>query len=316
MNQKILTEQEGLAMMDLANKEYELNRTNAMYDLWRNQSLGNEAAAAALDAFAGNASNALTGIITGSMNASEALRSIGNTVLNSLVNTFVQAGIEQAKAAWFGAGQQNAAIATTTAVQTAAVGTQTAVSTAAAATTTAAWTPAAIMASIASMGTAAKIGLAAVAVLGIGAIAGKRKSGGTVLGGSAYEVGESNLPELMQIGNKLIAMPGNNGRVFSYDEVTGAAMIPKASTGKQYMNLKNNERAISNKDIQGGSGSSITFNIINQGTPQQVTGYNESQGDDGRRIIEVVTNDILTGGTVSRAIATHHGAQRKALGNF
>ncbi|MEY0410409.1 hypothetical protein AB7V85_08755 [Providencia rettgeri] len=231
MNQKILTEQEGLAMMDLANKEYEQNRVNAMYDLWRNQSLGNEAAAAAFDSLAGNASNALTGIITQSMTAADAARSLGRTVLNSLINSYVQAGIEQAKAAWFGAGQEQAALAATTAAQTAAVGTQTAVSTAAAATTTAAWTPAAIMASIASMGTAAKIGLAAVAVLGIGAIAGKRKNGGPVGAGQMYQVGEGGKPEIF-----------------------------KASTGKQYMIPGDNGRVISNKDMQG-SGNGITLNI-------------------------------------------------------
>ncbi|NBM13647.1 tape measure protein, partial [Proteus sp. G2670] len=117
--------QRGLELMNAANTQYEQARTDAMYELWRNQSLGNEAAAAALDAFSGSASNALTGIITGSMEASDALRSIGNTVLNSLINTFVQAGIEQAKAAWFGAAAQQGAIAATTAVQTAAIGTQT-----------------------------------------------------------------------------------------------------------------------------------------------------------------------------------------------
>lgn len=231
MNQKILTEQEGLAMMDLANKEYEQNRVNAMYDLWRNQSLGNEAASAAFDSLAGNASNALTGIITQSMTAADAARSLGRTVLNSLINSYVQAGIEQAKAAWFGAGQEQAALAATTAAQTAAVGTQTAVSTAAAATTTAAWTPAAIMASIASMGTAAKIGLAAVAVLGIGAIAGKRKNGGPVGAGQMYQVGEGGKPEIF-----------------------------RASTGKQYMIPGDNGRVISNKDMQG-SGNGITLNI-------------------------------------------------------
>ncbi|WP_272693970.1 hypothetical protein [Providencia sp. PROV036] len=231
MNQKILTEQEGLAMMDLANKEYEQNRVNAMYDLWRNQSLGNEAAAAAFDSLAGNASNALTGIITQSMTAADAARSLGRTVLNSLINSYVQAGIEQAKAAWFGAGQEQAALAATTAAQTAAVGTQTAVSTAAAATTTAAWTPAAIMASIASMGTAAKIGMAAVAVLGIGTIAGKRKNGGPVGAGQMYQVGEGGKPE-----------------------------IYRASSGKQYMIPGDNGRVISNKDMQG-SGNGITLNI-------------------------------------------------------
>jgi len=316
MNQKILTEQEGLAMMDLANKEYEQNRVNAMYDLWRNQSLGNEAAAAAFDSLAGNASNALTGIITQSMTAADAARSLGRTVLNSLINSYVQAGIEQAKAAWFGAGQEQAALAATTAAQTAAVGTQTAVSTAAAATTTAAWTPAAIMASIASMGTAAKIGMAAVAVLGIGAIAGKRKNGGNVKGGAAYEVGEENLPELMQIGNKLIAIPGNNGRVFSYDDVTGSAVIPKASTGRQYINSSDNNRLASNKGMQGKDcNSGFTVIINNTGNPMQVTDQREFTAQDGRKFIELWCDNFAQGLETRRVVNQYTTANSKAIGS-
>lgn len=316
MNQKILTEQEGLAMMDLANKEYEQNRVNAMYDLWRNQSLGNEAAAAAFDSLAGNASNALTGIITQSMTAADAARSLGRTVLNSLINSYVQAGIEQAKAAWFGAGQEQAALSATTAAQTAAVGTQTAVSTAAAATTTAAWTPAAIMASIASMGTAAKIGMAAVAVLGIGAIAGKRKNGGNVKGGAAYEVGEENLPELMQIGNKLIAIPGNNGRVFSYDDVTGSAVIPKASTGRQYINSSDNNRLASNKGMQGKDGNSgFTVIINNTGNPMQVTDQREFTAQDGRKFIELWCDNFAQGLETRRVVNQYTTANSKAIGS-
>lgn len=299
MNQKILTEQEGLAMMDLANKEYEQNRVNAMYDLWRNQSLGNEAAAAAFDSLAGNASNALTGIVTRSMDAEDAARSLGRTVFNSLINSYIQAGIEQAKAAWFGAGQEQAAIATTTAVQTAAVGTQTAVSTAAAATTTAAWTPAAIMASIASMGTAAKIGMAAVAVLGIGALAGKRKNGGNVKGGAAYEVGEENLPELMQIGNKLIAIPGNNGRVFSYDDVTGSAVIPKASTGPAPSKVKGNHIASS-----GGKDSinNLTVIIENHGSPTTVVEQRMEKGLNEDDVLRIIMRDANEKGPALQSI--------------
>ncbi|WP_272516387.1 MULTISPECIES: hypothetical protein [unclassified Providencia] len=279
MNQKILTEQEGLAMMDLANKEYEQNRVNAMYDLWRNQSLGNEAAAAAFDSLAGNASNALTGIITQSMTAADAARSLGRTVLNSLINSYVQAGIEQAKAAWFGAGQEQAALAATTAAQTAAVGTQTAVSTAAAATTTAAWTPAAIMASIASMGTAAKIGMAAVAVLGIGALAGKRKNGGPVGAGQMYQVGEGGKPEIF-----------------------------RASTGKQYMIPGDNGRVISNKDMQGSGSAGVTVIIEHHGTPMQVLSQSNEKGLSGEDVVRLITQDAHEKGPILQSIMANTSA--------
>ncbi|WP_368898145.1 phage tail tape measure protein, partial [Proteus mirabilis] len=282
-NQKVLTEQQSLELMNAANTQYEQARTDAMYELWRNQSLGNEAAAAALDAFSGSASNALTGIITGSMEASDALRSIGNTVLNSLINTFVQAGIEQAKAAWFGAAAQQSAIAATTAVQTAAIGTQTAVSTAAAATTTAAWTPAAIMASIASMGTAAKIGLAAIAVLGVGAIAGARKNGGPVDAGSMYRVGEGGKPEIF-----------------------------KANNGRQYMIPGDNGKVISNKDMQGGGMNvNVVFNDYSSGGHK----FDAQTSQDGNTLtIQAFIMDMDNKGPMLQSITRNTSATARARG--
>lgn len=275
--------QQSLALMNAANTQYEQARTDAMYELWRNQSLGNEAAAAALDAFSGSASNALTGIITGSMEASDALRSIGNTVLNSLINTFVQAGIEQAKAAWFGAAAQQGAIAATTAVQTAAIGTQTAVSTAAAATTTAAWTPAAIMASIASMGTAAKIGLAAIAVLGVGAIAGARKNGGPVDAGSMYRVGEGGKPEIF-----------------------------KANNGRQYMIPGDNGKVISNKDMQGGGMNvNVIFNDYSSGGHK----FDAQTSQDGNTMtIQAFIMDMDNKGPMLQSITRNTSATARARG--
>ncbi|QHN10315.1 tape measure protein [Proteus columbae] len=275
--------QQSLALMNAANTQYEQARTDAMYELWRNQSLGNEAAAAALDAFSGSASNALTGIITGSMEASDALRSIGNTVLNSLINTFVQAGIEQAKAAWFGAAAQQGAIAATTAVQTAAIGTQTAVSTAAAATTTAAWTPAAIMASIASMGTAAKIGLAAIAVLGVGAIAGARKNGGPVDAGSMYRVGEGGKPEIF-----------------------------KANNGRQYMIPGDNGKVISNKDMQGGGMNvNVVFNDYSSGGHK----FDAQTSQDGNTMtIQAFIMDMDNKGPMLQSITRNTSATARARG--
>lgn len=275
--------QRGLELMNAANTQYEQARTDAMYELWRNQSLGNEAAAAALDAFSGSASNALTGIITGSMEASDALRSIGNTVLNSLINTFVQAGIEQAKAAWFGAAAQQGAIAATTAVQTAAIGTQTTVSTAAAATTTAAWTPAAIMASIASMGTAAKIGLAAIAVLGVGAIAGARKNGGPVDAGSMYRVGEGGKPEIF-----------------------------KANNGRQYMIPGDNGKVISNKDMQGGGMNvNVVFNDYSSGGHK----FDAQTSQDGNTLtIQAFIMDMDNKGPMLQSITRNTSATARARG--
>ena len=281
--QGIITHQNALMLRASADREYEQARIAAQWEIFRNQSAGNEALAASFDALAGNASNALTGIITGSMSAEDAMRSIGNTVLNSLINTFVQMGIEWVKSAIMGQAAQTAAIGTVAAVQTAAVGTQTAVSVAAAGTTAAAWTPAAILSSIASMGTAAAIGLGAVAGV-IGAnLLGKRKNGGPVTAGGMYQVGEGGMPEIYQ-----------------------------ASTGKQYMIPGDNGKVISNKDMQGGGGGGVVINIQNY-TSSSVDAQAGSDGNGGLTV-DVIVADLNNGGPISSAITGNMNVKRTPRG--
>ncbi|MGK4325713.1 tail protein (tape measure) [Citrobacter freundii] len=284
-SQKGQLTQRGLELTNAANRKYEQERIAAQWEIFRNQNAGTEALAASIDALAGNASNALTGIITGSMTASDAMRSLGSTVLNSLVNTFVQMGVDWVKSAIMGGAAQKAAIVSTTAVQNAAVGTQLAVSSGAAAATTAAWTPAAIMASIASMGTAAKIGLAAVAVLGVGALAGKRKNGGPVSAGGMYQVGEGGMPEIYQ-----------------------------ASTGKQYMIPGDNGRVISNKDMTAGGGVSVIINVQNM-TSATFDAQATNNGD-GTITVDAIIADLNNGGPISQAITGNTTAKRTPRGQL
>ncbi|HDO6829792.1 tape measure protein [Klebsiella pneumoniae] len=282
--QGVIAHTQALALKKAADTQYEQQRTAAMWEFYRNQSLGNEAIAASFDALAGNASNALTGIITGSMSAQEAAQSLASTVLNSLVNAFVQMGVEWARNAIMGATTQQTAIAATTAAQVAGITTQTAASTAAAATTTAAWTPAAIMSSIASWGGAVAIGLGAMA--GVMALAGKRKNGGPVSAGSMYQVGEGGKPEIYQ-----------------------------ASTGKQYMIPGDNGKVISNKDMQSGGGISVQVNVINQSTGatvQSADGYMQ----DGSAVVDLLITDMERGGPVSSQMQQTFGLSRKAQATY
>lgn len=266
-------------------EQYRTQRNAAMWDEWSQQNLATQAASAAFEAFGNNASNALTGIITGSMSASEALQSIGSTVLNSVINTFVQMGVEWVKSAVMGAAAQTSAIATTTAAQTAGLATTTAASTAAATTTMAVWTPAAAVASIGSFGGAAAIGIAALiaAMAMAGGIAGKRKNGGPVSAGSTYQVGEGGMPE-----------------------------IYRASNGSQYMIPGDNGKVISNRQMNSGSGGGtvpINLNI------QNYTGatIDAQATQDGNGVtIDMIVADINNGGRVSQAIQTNHQAPRKA----
>lgn len=262
-------------------QQYRDQRNAAMWEEWAQQNAATQAAAAAFDSLGSVASNALTGIITGSMSASDALRSIGNTVLNSLINTFVQMGVEWVKSAIMGQTATTAAVAASTTAQAAGIATTTATSTAAAAATTAAWTPAAIMSSIASFGGAVAIGIGAMA--GILALSGKRKNGGPVSAGGMYQVGEGGMPEIYQ-----------------------------ASTGKQYMIPGDNGRVISNKEMTAGGGGGVVINIQNYTS----SSFDAQAGTDGNGgvTVDVIVADLNNGGPISNAITSNMNVKRTPRG--
>lgn len=287
--QGVIAHTQALALKKAADTQYEQERTNAQWALFTQQSVGYEALGAAVDAFGSQASNALTGVITGSMSANDALRSIGNTILNDVINTFVQMGMQQAKSAIMGATAQNAAIATTTAAQVSSLATTTAASTSSAAATTAAWTPAALVASIGSFGGAVAIGLGTlVAALAVGSsLAGKRKNGGPVSAGSMYQVGEDGKPEIYQ-----------------------------ASTGKQYMIPGDNGKVISNKDLQGSGGGTLQVvnNVYNYANGVNVDTRSSQNG--GQLVIETFITDMQTGGPMSSQMQDTFGLRRQAHGDY
>ncbi|EGT4354667.1 phage tail length tape measure family protein [Cronobacter sakazakii] len=203
--------------------QYRQRRIEAMWDEWSQQSAATEAASAAFTAFGNNASNALTGLLTGTMSAQEALRSLGNTILNSVINSMVQMGVEALK---------NMIIGQTIGAASSAA------SIAQAALVSSAWAPAAAMASLATLGgnaAPAAAGIASTVGLASGlALTGMRYNGGPVSAGGLYQVGERGKPE-----------------------------IYRASTGKQYMIPGDNGRVISNKDMQSGSGVIINNIVQN-----------------------------------------------------
>lgn len=263
--------------------QYRQQRMDAMWAEWQQQSLGAQLFGTALDSAMSTASNSITGLLTGTMSVQDAMRSLGSTVLNSLVNSFVEMGVQWVKSAVMGQTAQVAATATTTAAQTAGLATTTAASTAAAATTTAAWTPAAIVASIGSFGGAAAIGVGAVlGALAMG-IAGKRKNGGPVSTGSMYEVGEGNAPEIFQ-----------------------------ASTGRQYMIPGNSGKVISNKDISGRGGGVVVYNNVYNNSSNASATSRATDNGDGSITIETFISDMNEGGPMSQSISRNFNTNRRA----
>ncbi|EMC4315660.1 tape measure protein [Cronobacter sakazakii] len=221
--QGVISHQNALALQAAADRKYEQERIAAQWELLSQQSLGYNMLTSAVDAFAGNASNALTGLLTGTMSAQDALRSLGNTILNSVINSMVQVGVEALK---------NMIIGQTIGAASSAA------SIAQAALVASAWAPAAAMASLATLGgnaAPAAAGITSTVGLASGlALAGMRYNGGPVSAGGLYQVGEKGKPEIYQ-----------------------------ASTGKQYMIPGDNGRVISNKDMQAGGGINVVVNVQN-----------------------------------------------------
>ena len=280
--------QRGLELMNAANVQYEKARSDAQWALFTEQSVGYEALGAAVDSFGQGASSALAGVISGTESASDAARNLANTILDNVIQTFVEMGMQQVRAAVMGTAAQEAGIATVTAAQVGSLATTTAASTASAATTTAAWTPAALVASIGSFGGAVAIGLGAlVAALAVGsALSGKRKNGGPVSAGGLYQVGENGLPE-----------------------------IYKASNGSQYMIPGDNGSVISNKNMQGG-GVSLQINSVvhNYSTGAQATNRVTQNGSSV--LIETFLNDLERGGPMSSQMQSTFGLSRRANGDY
>ncbi|VTM70367.1 Uncharacterised protein [Raoultella planticola] len=208
--QKTITEQQGLALRNAANTQYEQARIAAQWEIFRNQSTTNELMASAVDGFASQAASSLTGLIDGTQSASEAFQNLGSSIANSVVQALVEVGVQYLK---------NAAMAMI------ADKMQSNSSTQAAGQVTAAWTPAATVASIGSFGGAAIAGIAGmVAAFAIGkALAGKRKNGGPVSAGAMYQVGEGGMPEIYKASNgSQYMIPGDNGSVISNKDLRGS----------------------------------------------------------------------------------------------
>lgn len=203
--QSLLSHQQAMELRNATDMQYEQQRINAQWEIYRNQSEINQLAASAIDSLQGGATNAITGLVNGTQNLQEAFANIGTTILGSVVGGLVEMGIQWVKSQIMGQAAAAASLASTMAQATAAAS---------------AWAPAAISASIATYGSAAAVGQTAyagslLAAKGM-AVAGAREHGGPVSANSMYRVGEGGKPEIYQANNgSQYMIPGDNGRVIS-----------------------------------------------------------------------------------------------------
>ena len=207
--QKWTSEQNAIALREAANRQFEQNRINAQWEIWRNQSDANEFLAASLEGLASSATSTISGLMSGTMTATQAMQNFANVILNEAIGSLVQMGMQYVKNAIVA---QSASAATTATQITEAVA------------LAEAYQLPAMLASIATQGAAADIGaesyIAALGSMRAASIAGARKNGGSVLANNAYRVGEGGKPEILMQGGRQYLIPGENGKVLSNRQIT------------------------------------------------------------------------------------------------
>lgn len=273
--QGVLTHQNALALRAAADTEYEQARIAAQWEIYRNQSTGNELLATSLEGLQSGATNAITGLINGTQSLQEAMANVGSTIINSVIGSLVEMGMQWVKNQVMGQAAAAASLASTMAQATAAAS---------------AWAPAAMSASIATYGSAAAVGESAYAASLLSAkglaVAGAREHGGPVSASSMYRVGEGGKPEIF-----------------------------KASNGSQYMIPGDNGRVISNRDIGGGGGGfnySPTIQINGNPDEKTIALVEAAVARGGKQVYQQISGDLASGkGNVSKGLQSGWTAKRR-----
>ncbi|HEK2756494.1 TPA: tape measure protein [Proteus mirabilis] len=266
--------QRGLELMNAANTQYEQDRLNAQWEIWRNQSQANQFLADGLDALGQRSTNVLTGLLTQTQSLNDAFRNVALTIVDQAVGALVQMGMQQVKN-----------MVTESAMRKASNAQAIAEATTTGAAITNAMAPAAATTSIATMGSAATWGMAAMAtaIPAMIALAGARKNGGPVDAGSMYRVGEGGKPEIF-----------------------------KANNGRQYMIPGDNGKVISNKDMQGdGMNVNVVFNDYSSGGHK----FDAQSSQDGNTLtIQAFIMDMDNKGPMLQSITRNTSATARARG--
>ncbi|MDE9518776.1 tape measure protein [Xenorhabdus bovienii] len=204
-------------------RKFNDDMTTAQWEQWKGQNEMYQFLGDAMESLEQRSANSITGLLTGTQSANDAMRNLALTITNEAVSALVQMGMQQIKNMVIGKALATASTATTM-VQAAAA--------------QAAWAPAALSASIATLGAAAATGttayMSSLVASKAFAIAGARKNGGPVSPNGAYRIGEDNKPEIF-----------------------------KANNGHQYMIPGDRGQVISNRDMGKGGGGGIVINQVN-----------------------------------------------------
>lgn len=223
-NAELITEQVFMEQKTALAKKYESDRLAAAEQVYKAQSEGHAFVMDSLDALGNASTNAISGLLSGTMSVTEAMQNFANIILNQAVGALVEIGIQQVKNQILGQTAAAASVAAASAQGTALA---------------AAYAPAAISANIATFGAAGTAGLAGYqAALSSGtllAVAGARQFGGPTDAGM-YRVGENNQPEIYQGGGASYLISGDRGRVTPMSEISGGSVFQQSVNVHNYGN--------------------------------------------------------------------------------
>lgn len=193
VNQKVLTEEQGLALMNAANREYEQSRFDAMWGLWKGQNDLNNLMGTAIDSLSSGTATAVSAMLSGTQSAGDAMRNLANTALNAMIQQLMQMAVQ--------------ALITRTILGTFMGG----------------------LGAIPNISSVASSVTSSSSIGGMGmptdfrSYGGARYNGGPVDANKMYQVGEHGKPEIFKASTgKQYMIPGDNGRVISNKDMQGS----------------------------------------------------------------------------------------------
>ncbi|HGN9467116.1 TPA: tape measure protein [Providencia stuartii] len=197
VNQKVLTEEQGLALMNAANREYEQSRFDAMWGLWKGQNDLNNLMGTAIDSLSSGTATAVSAMLSGTQSAGDAMRNLANTALNAMVQQLMQMAVQ--------------ALITRTILGT-------------------------FMGGLGAIPNIASVASSVTSLSNIGGMGmptdfrsygGGRYNGGSVNPNSYYRFGEGGKPEILRTSSgKNYLLPGEGGKVIPNKDLQGGGSLP------------------------------------------------------------------------------------------
>jgi len=227
----ILQHGQAIALKNAQDTTYEQARFDAIWNLWKSQDQVNGLMGTAIDSLSSGTASALSGIISGTQSAGDAMRNLAagalNAVLQQLIQMAVQALLVRTILGSFMGGL--GAIPSFGSISS----------------------------SVGSVGAGAGTGAMGMGTNWQSYVSGARKSGGPVASNGLYRFGEGGKPELYQSSTgKNYLLPGEGGKVISNKDMQGGGGIVV------YNNIQNYSSAMVDSQTTQNPDGSLTIETI------------------------------------------------------